>query len=374
MRIDQVAIRLQSRRETAWHRLGAMVREVFGPVLGPVPLRAAGALGVLCLVVAYWYYPPGLEVGTPRGANGGNAVVADRRSGESGGVDVSDGVTAANDIVQLARGEREADYGGEEERPGGLPSGPPATIAAVRSGIVTVAAWRGDVGRRWEDDVEGGWQKVSTDNSADIGGVEEGNARIGEFMDAIRGLWGDGAESDSQESMAFGRQLEEFVRARTGEGIAEYCVASQWQFARRSRGAQEEERGRLEVRRRELEDERRELDLGRREWDVSRREKEIRRRELEAARRDAEAKREATEARSGPDSEEYWQVMGAYERVLEGYASEFDNEMKTFYEQYYSFMNDTYVAGQHGYVNGIAEVIVGYSALLWGCETDGQVF
>ena len=368
MRIDQVAIRLQKGRESVWYRLGAMLER--GPWPVPVPVRAVGAVGAVGVVLfvggGYQYYA---GVMLPRGASDGTAVVADRRGADYDGEELLGRMEAEG--VRAAGVGSSPPPSSAPQTP--LPLPPPrGGLSAAESGLMTPAVWREGYERKWAVDTVGGWQEVSTGNSADIGGVEEGNARAEELIAAIGVLWRAGAESDSQESIAFGRQLEEFVRARAGEGIAEYCAASQWQVARRSRGAQEEERGKLEIRRRELENERRELELDRREWDVTRREKEVKRRELEGDRRDAEAKRDATEARSGPDSEKYWQGMGAYEQALEGYVSEFDG-LETFEEQYSSFMNDTYVAGQHRYLNGIAEVIVGYSALLWGCETERQL-
>ena len=237
--------------------------------------------------------------------------------------------------------------------------------AGRRGMAVSRAAWR---------EVETGWREVGGGDRAGLLSAEDDNAGIVRLMRVIQGLWREGAEVDRGALAAFWRELEEVLRGRgTGSGIEEYCGAEQWQFAGGSIIAREEERRKLEARRERLEDERRELEVERREWEVRRRELEVRRRELEAIRRAAEADRAALEAEGGADSEDYWQGIRNYERVLfEDYASVFNDEMRTFWNDYNNFMSDTYVAGQQEHVDGMAELLVGYGAVRWGCEAVGE--
>ena len=363
MEIDGVAVSVGLRRHSAWGWLARWLRERLGPQwewqLG------MGAVATLVIALAIG------ELSKPaRDESGGGAPIATAGMGASaGGARRSEGPS----------GRRAAGVGVSRElgRPAYFANAVGGMGVEASAGRVAVArgTWQREIDGKWQERVENVWNAASGgEGRAGIREAEEYNARVGGLMEELRGLWVARVSADSQEGRAFRRQLEAFVQISTDGEITGYCAggdgtyATGWTAMEEGRRGLEVRRRELEVRRRELEVERQALEVERREWEVRRRAAELRRRALELLRSTAEETRKAVEGGSRADSEEYWRGLEEYARVLDEYAGALENEGEIL-EEYRKFVGYRYVAGQQEYGNGMTEVIVGYSELLWRCGT-----
>ena len=377
MRIDQVAMLLQKRRESVWHQVaGTLGVLVSSPASA---LRAVTVVGLTAVAVGLAVFT--WETRAPDGDRGPEGPIAragvERVENNASGI----GATTARSQAQAVGsggGATEAMRADESTRrrvevvlsPGDPLLGDRRVLAAAGGGTAAL----GGVVPRWSE-VEARWREVSTGSGADVSKAEGEHSNIVRLRQTMDGFWRGGAESEGQARVAFERRLDEVLRGETGDsGFRESCA--QWQFVGRSIGAREGERRRLEARRRGLEVMRGKLEREREEWEAKKMINEGRRLELEDTRERAEADRAVLEAAGRTDSEEYRRGIREYRRVvLEDYASRLDT-LRTEEEKYNNFIMDTYVPGQQDYVKGMAGVLAGYSALLWGCETewDRQLF